>query len=559
MTQEPQLTAALAAWEQGKVQEALGLLEQIGQGDPQGQAGWQAHMYLLQGYLHTGQADKARQVFKRMQCCSGAYPQVQQWLTQMQQQYAEVLDPPPQAGMVQVSPPQTHSRAGSRYLLRAAALTAMGILGLEWLLIWGLSPASGSLAAVITLLLNGLAALGCVPLLDAGIKRVGGRWLTTAERQRLGITQERIAWVPGGSLWRYGLTPGGTRLVIGQDLWKSLGDPERKALLAWGTWDPALAVLTWGSFWGYGLLSVLGGRGFGLAKGCFYPLLWLARRRACFWDPQGSPAWQQGILNQAQLAWGIALPVGLFAASDPEDWGLLAQVARSPQAPQALIWEQVSPWQKGAAISRPHPLWGKRLTGIPKMQSPQSQEKQEKLTIGMALYLSDVILAVLGWGVGAWLFWEFRLGFWNWMGLASVGAGMGMLLKAWRMFPPGAGQPARISQLYQNLKAQPVIGIPVKVQGRLVRDGVGWWLVDETGKIRLQWLGRLGLASGSLVSLRGWLRRGGRVWIDGDAWSLGQRQGRAWARMPLLAGGILGIAIGVGLLLIPYTPPSRFF
>ncbi|MEN9252853.1 MAG: tetratricopeptide repeat protein [Thermostichales cyanobacterium BF3_bins_165] len=525
-SQDPQLQTALKLWQQGNLPQALQILEDLGQRDPNSQVGVQAQMYLLRGYLQTGQLPAARRVFQGLQGYGQAYPQVQRWLAEMAKQYGALL----QGGQDQRVP---LSR------LVAPAVTTAGLLvvtqGLILYGFWNLLGLGGwrGLAGtgLGTLILSGLPLWAGPRLLDAWVKRLGGRWLTGSEIQRLGL-QEQVALIPGGTVWRYGWG-GKTRLILGTALGHSLSEEERSALLRWDQGDPALAVLTWGSFWGYALAWLTGKRAIWLVQGLLYPLFWLARQRVRFWDHRRSPNWQVAVTKQARCPTTIPIPIGLFTGSDPEDWPLLRD-------PQFLSWEQASPWGKGVALNRPQPLWSQRLTGIPKVSA-----RVGGLGLGLGIYFSDLILAGVGWGVGAWLFWQRQISPWDWLGMSGLGAGMGMLFKAWRMFPHQGRQICQVKQLYQNLQAQPVIGIPVQVRGLLVQDGAGWWLEDETGRIRLRWLGTITAPSGSPVSVRGWLRRGGWVWIDGESWSSGKAQGRAWPRLPLLLGAGLGIVAGV--------------
>ncbi|MBD2104421.1 M48 family metalloprotease [Leptolyngbya sp. FACHB-261] len=312
-----------------------------------------------------------------------------------------------------------------------------------------------------------------------------------------------------------------------------------------------------------------------------WPLLWLSRRRTHFADHfaaanTGNPnalarALVKVALGQADQtadpAIGQADPMArLLEAIRPlslcDDQAalplgrlLLAQPTEPLVLERWLLWELYNPWVNWSELSTTHPLLGKRLGALSGYAQQLALPTQIDLDAVVALsrrlekpvyeqfQLRRALLAApwLGLGLGLVLGWVLSLLFqdsWLILSLVLIGTGTGVLLRVNTLYPDVLAerfQDASLSQLLLNASAEPLRGLPVRLQGKVILpldfgsdpDGAVTF-EDEAGRrVALRYQAAAGPAGSLLVgyplmrqwtakpvTVQGWFRRGPLPWVD---------------------------------------------
>lgn len=231
-----------------------------------------------------------------------------------------------------------------------------------------------------------------------------------------------------------------------------------------------------------------------------------------------------------------------------------------------LEWDQKNPYRQWLNINNSHPLMGDRLQQLARYarhwrlkteldlevpsRTPASIQNWQPLllqgapyfgilfglAIAGALWLSGGIAILLNWERLTWLAGDRPLVF----ACLLTGCSIGTLLRINPFFPDLKPTTLQVNppldELLTDSAAIPLDSQPVRLQGQLVgRKGVGNWLGQDlllqtaTGLVKLHCFSQLGpfgnlapqpvrpdaLISRS-ISITGWFRRGGTVWIDVD-------------------------------------------
>ena len=245
-----------------------------------------------------------------------------------------------------------------------------------------------------------------------------------------------------------------------------------------------------------------------------------------------------------------------------------------------FLWDMFNPWAGWMELNSTHPLTGKRIRAL----SNYAEQLDLKLEFDMAavlrkgsqlskqrlyrgfvldllLYMAEaiglvggIVLAML-WSAGP-ARTEHLLAF------PLVGLGLGILIKAWVMYPSFANaQAMTILDLMGDAYASPLRGIPVELHGTLIGRGEAGYvfgsdlqLQDSTGLLFTRYSSRFGPLGNFLFGLQrvkaligssgtmvGWFRRGVASSLDlmrlqSDAGGIINSYPRFWS---FLSGGLL--------------------
>lgn len=361
-----------------------------------------------------------------------------------------------------------------------------------------------------------------------------------------------------------------------------------------------------------------------LAAGCYelyhlslWPLLWLSRRRVHHADHFATA--QTGNPNAlaralVKIAWGTAQ--ALEPPSDPAranpslsllegirplslcDYRAaqaLGQVLRAdPPDPQCterwMVWDLYNHWGRWSELLTSHPLLGKRLGALDgyaqQLALPTQFNLEQVIAWGrrlelqqlgrnwllpLAIFRGPLLGAGLGLGLG-WLLGLLLRDGWLVLGMLPIGIGSGFLLQVNTLYPDVAVERLQRSPDLRSLlltaSAEPLQGLPVQLQGRLVlpQDPGSYpaaWVAfeDDTGRVALRYTAAAGPVASLLlgfpklrrlaqqpVILRGWFRRGPLPWIDLiSVQTAGGEQLRSFHQIWTygLAGGLTLLGFGI--------------
>ncbi|AFZ59768.1 M48 family metalloprotease [Anabaena cylindrica FACHB-243] len=282
--------------------------------------------------------------------------------------------------------------------------------------------------------------------------------------------------------------------------------------------------------------------------------------------------------------------LGIYDHKAATTTGTAYRISSDPQKiGRIFLWDMFNPWGWWMELNSTHPLTGKRVRalstyaeqlGLPTefdmgkvMGEGQTLNKKKlygNFFLDVVLYGAEAIGLFLGLFIGV-LLWSVSTtsnpGLM--LGAPFIGLGIGILIKAFVMFPDYMKAPATdILTLMSDPYASPLRGQPAKLQGELIGRGDSGYkfgsdlkLQDPSGMLYLHYASRFGPIGNFLFGMKrvetligqqvgtiGWFRRGVMPWMDliqleGENGTIVNSYHRFWSF--ILSGGsiILGVVL----------------
>ncbi|MBD2385374.1 zinc metalloprotease HtpX [Cylindrospermum sp. FACHB-282] len=622
------LQSGLDAFQQGRYQEAVQLLEQFCRNcvDHNFPDYLTAQMWLMKAYQGTGEIEKATSLWQKL--INSENPQIRSWAEQAGKSL-------PQQAPTQSSAFQKAGRAattgvalamggvgGSLALASGVTIALMFgmvfVLGLSLVLIFDSNdPLTGLAIAIAITLIFSLASFFLSPFLMDLSQRwlYQTRWVDLAEVEALSpetarilrnICQQKNLKIPrlgiiddqNPTAFTYGSLPNSARLVVSQGLFTYLDDDEIATVYAHELghivhWD--FAVMTAAStlvqicYLIYSTASRFGrGGGDNKVKDALqtaslvayvfyiigtYLLLYLSRTREYFADhfaaeSTGNP----NALSRAlvKIAYGIleegsrtkepsrliegTRALGIYDHKAAASTGTAYRIASDPQKiGRVFLWDMFNPWGWWMELNSTHPLTGKRVRALStyseqlglatefdmgRVMGEGKTLNKTKLygnfLLDVVLYGAETIGFFAGLVVGVFL-WSASPTSGLIFGAPFIGLGIGILIKAFVMFPNYMQAPATdILTLMSDPYASPLRGQPAKLEGQLIGRGDSGYkfgsdlkIQDPSGMLYLHYASRFGPLGNFLFGMKrvqsligqqvgavGWFRRGVAPWMD---------------------------------------------
>ncbi|MGM3304772.1 M48 family metalloprotease [Anabaena sp. WFMT] len=282
--------------------------------------------------------------------------------------------------------------------------------------------------------------------------------------------------------------------------------------------------------------------------------------------------------------------LGIYDHKAATTTGTAYRISSDPQKiGRVFLWDMFNPWGWWMELNSTHPLTGKRVRalstyaeqlGLPtefdmgKVMGEGKTLNKKKLYgnffLDVVLYGAEAIGLFLGLFIGV-LLWSASTtsnpGLM--LGAPFIGLGIGILIKAFVMFPDYMKAPTTdILTLMSDPYASPLRGQPAKLQGELIGRGDSGYkfgsdlkLQDPSGMLYLHYASRFGPIGNFLFGMKrvetligqqvgtiGWFRRGVMPWMDliqleGENGTIVNSYHRFWSF--ILSGGsiILGVVL----------------
>ncbi len=660
------LQSGLDAFQQGRYQEAVELLEQFCRNcvDHNSSDYLSAQMWLMKAYQGTGEIEKATSLCQKLVMSEN--PQIRNWAEQASQSL-------PKKVATQPSTTQKAGRAattgvklamggvgGSLVLASGVTMTLLfGMvlaLGLSLVFILGSNdPLQGLAIAIgITLIFNIVAFFLSPFLMDLTQHWLyQTRWVELAEVEDLSpetakvirqICQQKNLKTPrlgiiddqNPTAFTYGSLPNSARLVVSQGLFTYLDDDEIATVYAHELghivhWD--FAVMTVAStlvqicYLIYSTARRLGrGGGDSKIKDAIqtagfvayvfyilgtYLLLYLSRTREYFADhfaaeSTGNPNGLSRAL--VKIAYGIleegsrlqepsrliegTRALGIYDHKAAASTGTAYRITSDPEKiGRVFLWDMFNPWGWWMELNSTHPLTGKRVRalstyaeqlGLPtefdmgRVVGEGKNLNRSKLYgnffLDVVLYGAETIGFLIGIVLGV-ILWSSSGNSGLVLGAPLIGLGLGILIKAFVMFPNYKQAAASdVLTLMSDPYASPLRGQPAKLEGQLIGRGDAGYkfgsdlkIQDRSGMLYLHYASRFGPIGNFLFGMKrvqsligeqvgavGWFRRGVAPWMDliqlqSENGTVVNSYHRLWSF--ILGGGsiILGIVLTVFL------------
>ncbi|MEA5578261.1 zinc metalloprotease HtpX [Anabaena sp. UHCC 0451] len=280
--------------------------------------------------------------------------------------------------------------------------------------------------------------------------------------------------------------------------------------------------------------------------------------------------------------------LGIYDHKAAASTGTAYRIASDPQKiGRVFLWDMFNPWGWWMELNSTHPLTGKRVRalstyaeqlGLPtefdmgKVIGEGKTLNKSKLYgnffLDVVLYGAETIGFFLGLIIGVFMLsTSSNPGLI--IGAPFIGLGMGILVKAFVMFPDySKAAPTDILTLMSDPYASPLRGQPAMLQGELIGRGDSGYkfgsdlkLQDPSGMLYLHYASRFGPIGNFLFGMKrvqsllgqqvrtaGWFRRGIMPWMDliqleGESGTIVNSYHRFWSFV--LGGGsiILGIVL----------------
>ncbi|MBD2296591.1 M48 family metalloprotease [Anabaena sphaerica FACHB-251] len=653
------LQSGLDAFQQGRYQEAVYLLEEFSQTSLELSSPdyLTAQMWLMKAYQKTGDTEQARILWQKL--INSNNPQVREWAEQDRPLFSSTQSNMPKAGRAAgVGVSLAMGGVGGSLALASGVTIALlfgmvFVLGLSLVLIFTSNePLTGLAIAIgITLIFN-LAAFFLSPFLMDFSQRwlYQTRWVNLAEIEHLSpetgkiirqVCQQKNIKIPrlgiiddqNPTAFTYGSLPNSARLVVSQGLFTYLDDDEIATVYAHELghivhWD--FAVMTVAStlvqicylVYSTARRFTRGGSGDSKIGNALqtasmvayifyiigtYLLLYLSRTREYFADhfaaeTTGNPNGLSRAL--VKIAYGIVeegsraqepsrliegtRALGIYDHKAATSTGTAYRIASDPQKiGRVFLWDMFNPWGWWMELHSTHPLTGKRVRalstyseqlGLP-TEFDMGRVMGEGKTLNKSKLYGNFFLDVVLYGAETI---GFFLGLISGvfmlssssnpgliMGMPLIGLGVGILIKAFVMFPDySKAAPTDILTLMSDPYASPLRGQPAMLQGELIGRGDAGYkfgsdlkLQDPSGMLYLHYASRFGPIGNFLFGMKrvqsllgqqvrtaGWFRRGIMPWMDliqleGESGTIVNSYHRFWSF--ILGGGsiILGIVL----------------
>ncbi|MGI2906893.1 M48 family metalloprotease [Tolypothrix sp. VBCCA 56010] len=297
---------------------------------------------------------------------------------------------------------------------------------------------------------------------------------------------------------------------------------------------------------------------------------------------EGSRAKEPSRLIEGTRALGIYDPKA--AAST----GTAYRIASDTQKiGRVFLWDMFNPWAWWMELNSTHPLTGKRVRAlstyaeqlglatefdmgrvIGEGKTLNKSKLYGSFFLDVILYGAETIGFVAGLIIGA-ILWSSSQNPGLMLGLPLIGLGVGVVIKAFIMFPSYSQVPETdVLTLMSDPYASPLRGRPAKLQGTLIGRGDSGYkfgsdlkIQDRSGMLYLHYASRFGPIGNFLFGMKrvesligesvgavGWFRRGVAPWMDlsqlnSESGTLVNSYHRFWSFV--LGGGsiILGVVI----------------
>jgi Zn-dependent protease with chaperone function len=449
------------------------------------------------------------------------------------------------------------------------------------------------------------------------------------KQPRLGLIDDQ-----NPTAFTYGSLPNSARLVVSRGLFTYLDDDEAAAVYAHELghivhWD--FAVMTVAStlvqicylIYTFGQRMSRGG-GDNKAKDALqmaaltayifyiigtYLVLYLSRTREYFADHfsaevTGNP----NALSRAlvKIAYGIVeegqrskepsrlvegtRALGIYDHKAAATTGTAYRITTQPEkVGRIFLWDMFNPWGWWMELNSTHPLTGKRIRalstyaeqlGLPiefdmgrVVQEGKTLSKQRLYSgffLDLILYGAEFLGFVIGLVLGMILTAGTNTISWV-FALPLIGLGLGILVKAWIMFPSYRQAPETdILTLMADPYASPLRGQPARLNGKVIGRGDAGSIAgsdlklqDQTGLLHLHYSSRFGPIGNFLFGFNrvksligtqaktvGWFRRGVASWMDliqleSESGTVVNSYHRFWSLVLGFGSVILGVALGV--------------
>ncbi|WP_414551120.1 M48 family metalloprotease [Anabaena sp. CCY 0017] len=651
------LQSGLEAFQQGRYQEAVELLEQFSRNcvDQNSSDYLSAQMWLMKAYQGTGEIEKATILCQKLMVSEN--PQARKWAEKARKSFTQPSNPMQKAGRAATTGVKLAMGGvgGNLALASGVTMTLMSgmvlVLGLSLVLIVGSdNPVQGLFFAIAITLIFNIAAFFLSPWFMDLTQRwlYQTRWVEFAEVESLSpetakiirqICEDKNLKTPrlgiiddqNPTAFTYGSLPNSARLVVSQGLFTYLDDDEIATVYAHELghvvhWD--FAVMTVAStlvqicYLIYITANRLSRGGNSKIKDALqtagslayvfyivgtYLLLYLSRTREYFADhfaaeTTGNPNGLSRAL--VKIAYGIleegerspepsrlvegTRALGIYDHKAASSTGTAYRVASDPQKiGRVFLWDMFNPWGWWMELNSTHPLTGKRVRalstyaeqlGLPiefdmgrvigEGKTLNKQKLYGNFFLDMLLYGAETIGFFAGLIIG-FILLSTSANPGLILGAPLIGLGLGILVKAFVMFPDYNQAPATdILTLMSDPYASPLRGQPAKIEGSLIGRGDAGYkfgsdlkIQDRNGMLYLRYASRFGPIGNFLFGMKrvesligeqvgavGWFRRGIMPWMDliqlqSENGTIVNSYHRFWSF--ILGGGaiILGVAL----------------
>lgn len=249
-----------------------------------------------------------------------------------------------------------------------------------------------------------------------------------------------------------------------------------------------------------------------------------------------------GLIQENSLTSPLLSSINILNIFPPQEAviaGNVYPIALEPRRiGQTFLWDLFNPWAKWLEFSSTHPLTGKRMRALANYarqmnldiefsldevlrEGTELNRKQlnQQFFVRFCLYYAPWLGLLIG-GAIAGLSWQ-KMAFWGVFSWILPGWGAGILIKRGVQYPSLKNANfADIFTLSDEITANPLQGIPIKLRGQLISQGEDFILKDTTGIIPLSPNHRWGFFSqflpdnqqinainGESVQILGWFRR----------------------------------------------------
>jgi Zn-dependent protease with chaperone function len=283
--------------------------------------------------------------------------------------------------------------------------------------------------------------------------------------------------------------------------------------------------------------------------------------------------------------------LGIYDHKAASSTGTAYRISSDPQKiGRVFLWDMFNPWGWLMELNSTHPLTGKRIRAL----STYSEQLglQTEFDMGRVIgegktlnkgklygnFFLDIVLygaetiGFIGGVIVGLLMLATTKNFGLILGMPLVGLGVGILIKAFVMFPDySKAITTDILTLMSDPYASPLRGQPANLQGKLIGRGDAGYkfgsdlkLQDPSGMLYLHYASRFGPIGnflfgmkrvqsliGQKVGTTGWFRRGIMPWMDliqltGENGTVVQSYHRFWSF--IMGGG--AIILGLGLIVL---------
>ncbi|MBS3029703.1 MAG: M48 family metalloprotease [Dolichospermum sp. DET50] len=282
--------------------------------------------------------------------------------------------------------------------------------------------------------------------------------------------------------------------------------------------------------------------------------------------------------------------LGIYDHKAASSTGTAYRISSDPQKiGRVFLWDMFNPWGLWMELNSTHPLTGKRVRALSTYSEQlglstefdmgrvigEGKNLNKKKLYGnffldVILYGAETIGFFLGLIIGAFIFSVANnLGLT--LGAPLIGVGIGILIKAFVMFPDYSKSVATdILTLMSNPYASPLRGQPATLEGQLIGRGDAGYkfgsdlkLQDPSGMLYLHYASRFGSIGNFLFGMKrvesligqnvgtiGWFRRGIMPWMDliqlkGENGTIVHSYHRFWSFIMGSGLIILGVALTV--------------